>query len=173
MDWEAAGAIGEIVGAAAVVVTLLYLARETRKNAQALDGTSSREFGFRLGEWHRLMATDPELRRIVLKSVQPSLADYTEDEWWEFRAAAISLFLIYHTHYVQLGLEIGHREEQENYLRVTRGVIDSWPAWSRFWAEEAHSGTFTQGFIDAVNAVGGAPDFGYVYTAKTASSGDS
>jgi len=50
VNWDAIGAIGEIVGAAAVVVTLLYLGIQTRKNAQALDATSSREFAYRISE---------------------------------------------------------------------------------------------------------------------------
>jgi hypothetical protein len=34
MNWEAIGAIGEIVGATAVVASLLYLAVQMRRNAQ-------------------------------------------------------------------------------------------------------------------------------------------
>ena len=34
MNWEAIGAVGEIVGAAAVVATLFYLARQTSKNVE-------------------------------------------------------------------------------------------------------------------------------------------
>ncbi|HUE77864.1 MAG TPA: hypothetical protein VMM83_07985 [Longimicrobiales bacterium] len=34
MNWDAIGAIGEIVGAAAVVVTLFYLARQIRQNTR-------------------------------------------------------------------------------------------------------------------------------------------
>jgi len=32
MHWEAIGAIGEVVGAAAVVATLIYLARQVRQS---------------------------------------------------------------------------------------------------------------------------------------------
>ena len=32
MDWDAIGAIGEILGATAVLVTLIYLARQVRQN---------------------------------------------------------------------------------------------------------------------------------------------
>ena len=41
MNWEALGAIGEIVGAVAVVVTLGYLAVQIRKNTR-LELTESR-----------------------------------------------------------------------------------------------------------------------------------
>ena len=50
LNWDAIGAAGEIAGAIVVVVSLLYLARETGRNARALDATSIREFGFRLDD---------------------------------------------------------------------------------------------------------------------------
>jgi hypothetical protein len=36
MDWDAIGAVGEIIGALAVLVTLVYLARQIRQNTGAL-----------------------------------------------------------------------------------------------------------------------------------------
>ena len=35
MNWEAISAIGQLVGALAVVISLIYLAREVRSNARA------------------------------------------------------------------------------------------------------------------------------------------
>ena len=40
MDWEAIGAIGEAVGAAVVVVTLIYLATQIRQNTVSQETTS-------------------------------------------------------------------------------------------------------------------------------------
>ena len=40
MDWEAIGAIGEAVGAVALVVTLIYLATQIRQNTVAQETTS-------------------------------------------------------------------------------------------------------------------------------------
>ncbi len=37
MNWEAVGAIGEVLGAVTVVATLFYLSRQIRQNSQALD----------------------------------------------------------------------------------------------------------------------------------------
>ncbi len=36
MNWEAAGALGEIVGAFAVVISLVYLAIQVRQNTTAI-----------------------------------------------------------------------------------------------------------------------------------------
>ena len=38
MNWDAIGAIGEMIGAAAVVASLLYLALQTRANAREKRG---------------------------------------------------------------------------------------------------------------------------------------
>lgn len=40
MDWDAAGAIGELIAAAAVIVTLVYLSRQIRENSRQLSQTS-------------------------------------------------------------------------------------------------------------------------------------
>ena len=37
MNWEAIGAVGEVIGALAVVVTLLYLARQSKNNTSAIN----------------------------------------------------------------------------------------------------------------------------------------
>ena len=41
MNWEAIGAVGEILGAAGVVATLLYLSIQTRNNTQATNAASA------------------------------------------------------------------------------------------------------------------------------------
>jgi hypothetical protein len=162
MNWDALGAIGEIVGALAVVVTLLYLARQTQNNAQALDATSSREFAYRLSEWHREVARDPELKRIMIKSVSPELEEYSDEEWFEFRFLAVSLFRIYETGFIHMNLNVGNREESENHVANARSVIDSFPAWKLFWDNEGSTGSFTSGFIEEVNSSTSKGDFRFL-----------
>ena len=161
LNWDAIGAAGEIAGAIAVVVSLLYLARETGRNARALDATSIREFGFRLSEWHQNVARDPGMKALIIKSASPELGEYTDSEWWETRICCISLFLIYQTSYMHLRLDLGHREEAMNYVQIARDLIDSFPAWRKFWDDETKSGMFTAEFIEAVNSApsGGSGSF--------------
>ena len=40
MDWEAAGAIGEIIGALAMFLTLVYLATQIRQNTKAVQASA-------------------------------------------------------------------------------------------------------------------------------------
>ncbi len=51
MNWEAIGAIGEIVGAMAVVITLVYLALQTRHSAAATQSSTEVEASRQLSAW--------------------------------------------------------------------------------------------------------------------------
>jgi len=61
MDWEAIGAIGEIAGAAAVLVTLIYLSIQIRQNTKALGHASERGATDDAFRWVFAVIQDPEL----------------------------------------------------------------------------------------------------------------
>ena len=61
MNWEALSAIGQLLGAVAVVITLVYLSREFRANTKAMI-TSTRDSVFReLMEFNHLLAGNDRL----------------------------------------------------------------------------------------------------------------
>jgi hypothetical protein len=61
MNWDAFGAIGELVGAAAVVVSLIYVSIQVRSGTQALQ-TTTRDSVFKsLQEWNLVVMADPRL----------------------------------------------------------------------------------------------------------------
>jgi hypothetical protein len=140
------------VGAIAVVVTLLYLARETGKNAKAVDATSSREVAFRISEWHRDAAKDPELRRIITKGLGTELCEFaTPEEAYEFHATALSLFTIYQAQFMHRAFKVGHEDEVDLYVSVARGVIQ-FPTFRRWWDDVTAAGGFNAEFVRAVEA---------------------
>jgi hypothetical protein len=165
MNWDAIGAVAEAAGAIAVIATILFLARETRKNAQAIDATSSRDAAHQISEWHREVAGNPELKRILLKSTSTEAIGFTAEEWFEFRLLAISLFHIFQSHFVHQTLNVGSVELSKINIHYAQSVISSWPAWRRFWEEEVSSGTFLSGFVSAVDGPGGA-DYTYMATQR-------
>jgi len=50
MDWQAIGAVGEMLGAAAVVASLVYLARQVRSSAAVIRATAYREIALGTAE---------------------------------------------------------------------------------------------------------------------------
>ncbi|XOV83653.1 MAG: hypothetical protein ACFHXK_00755 [bacterium] len=78
MNWDAIGAMGEIIGAAAVVATLVYLARQIgQQNRQAKRTENNASFaqfsGLRIS-----LATDPEFAKFLTDSLHsPESLDET------------------------------------------------------------------------------------------------
>jgi hypothetical protein len=65
VNWEAISAIGQIVGAFAVVISLIYLAREIRSNARAARYASMETLIWWLGQ----LAEHPHLRELYYRGV--------------------------------------------------------------------------------------------------------
>ena len=133
MNWDAIGAIAELVGATAVVLTLVYLARETAKNSKAIDATSSRSVVLHTSAFNAEIARDPELTKIFLRSYQLQEQNYTEEEWFKFVLAATSLTQQWQVQIMQGELGLGNEDEIQKNVIFTASVIKTFPAWQKFW----------------------------------------
>ena len=76
IDWEAIGAIGELVGAVAVVVTLAYFGMQMRHSAKVAEAESERET---LLEWQRATVQFVQDGPRILPSLD-GFQDVDEDE---------------------------------------------------------------------------------------------
>jgi len=65
LDWNAAGAIGEILGAIAVFLTLAYLAAQIRQANKMARFETTREIMAQFNACNQLYATDPSIRRVL------------------------------------------------------------------------------------------------------------
>ena len=68
MTWDAVGAIGEIVGAAAVVATLVYLAVQVRHNTNALTSSTFQGISSALAQNMEVLSTTPGVPALFLKA---------------------------------------------------------------------------------------------------------
>ncbi len=64
MNWGAAGAIGEIVGALAVVISLVYLAIQVRQNTAAIATQAARDALAAVREFNQHLMVNPPMARI-------------------------------------------------------------------------------------------------------------
>ena len=67
MNWDAVGAIGEMLGAAAVVVTLAYLARQIRQNSLAMKVAAKQEMTKQYSDFADLLLLNDELFQLQSK----------------------------------------------------------------------------------------------------------
>ena len=69
MNWEAIGAIGQLVGALAVVISVLYLAREVRSSAQATRVASERSLTDITMQFLREVAEHPDVSELYYRGI--------------------------------------------------------------------------------------------------------
>ena len=75
MDWNAAGAIGEILGAIAVFLTLLYLATQIKQTNKMARFETTREIMGQFNACNHLYATDATIREVLLNKGELSVEE--------------------------------------------------------------------------------------------------
>ena len=79
MNWDAIGAAGEIIGAAAVVVSLLYLAVQMRQSNRLVARAAEKEILAVRADYNKFVASDPKLNELFWKGIDtPELLNEAE-----------------------------------------------------------------------------------------------
>ena len=156
MNWEALGAIGEIVGAVAVILTLGFLALQIRQNSRTVKATAAQSVLQSLSEALRAAAESRVLTRVMMQG----LTDFDkldETDEWQFFLWLFAWFRLVeqaYQHYAMGNIEEGTWAGQVAHLK---GNLAN-PAVARFWAvrRSAFSQEFQQ-FVDSLDLSGGTP----------------
>ena len=69
MNWNAIGAVGEIFGGLAVVLSLVYVAAQLRQNTEALRRAASADAISAIRHWNDALIRDPEVGRIFTQGL--------------------------------------------------------------------------------------------------------
>lgn len=94
MNWTAIGAIGEFLGAAGVIITLIYLARQVRHATRATRLSTSHSIAAAARDWNRPLLADPELAwTFQVGTEDPAKLD--EKEQARFIELCFSLFRMF------------------------------------------------------------------------------
>ena len=77
MNWDAVGAIGEITGAIAVIVTIGYLALQMRQNTRSVQSAAAQQILEGLAELNQFLGSDPQINDLWWRGLQhpESLSD--------------------------------------------------------------------------------------------------
>ncbi len=94
MNWEAIGAVGEVLGAAGVIITLAYLAVQMRQSNRLAKRAAVQSVLAGRAEMNRFIASDPVLNDLVLKGME-SPDDLDEGERTRFRTAGSTVIRHY------------------------------------------------------------------------------
>ncbi len=70
MNWEAIGAVGEIVGAIAVIATLIYLAVQIKESAQASRSAAVTDATTPMLSFYQELGSNPQTRELFLEGME-------------------------------------------------------------------------------------------------------
>src|SRR5882757_5081042 len=133
MNWEAIGAISQIVGAVLVGITLIYLAVQLRKNTSALKSSAFLAISTLMGSTMEVWATHSDLAPLLIKA-QAGLDELSPDERARFGFLMMMAFRRVETVVVQRHLGFIDRELTEGFERSAlsalhaKGVRQWWDA---------------------------------------------
>jgi hypothetical protein len=119
LNWEAIGAIGEIVGAAAVVATLAYLAIQTRQSNKIARSNTILELQAENRAHRNSLAQDSELSEIVMKAIGGQ--ELSELELFRYRARSDSSLSYFESIFLQAESGI---IEKEDFARFKPMVLE-------------------------------------------------
>ena len=80
MNWDAVGAVGELLGAVVVIATLLYLARQISQTNKISKTSVARELQQKYSELYTLIASDPEINSLVTRLRRSDYVPQSEEE---------------------------------------------------------------------------------------------
>lgn len=97
VNWDALGAAGEILGAAAVVITLLYLVRQLKHAESSSQSSATDRVLQRFDDLNRLVVTDANLRGVLIK--EGGLTPSEEEQLYTFAMMYCNIWLSVQTAY--------------------------------------------------------------------------
>ena len=139
MNWDAIGAVGEIVGALAVVISIVYLALQIRQNSSLVRSSGYQTAVQTANHFLEGLSSNPETLK-VFQAAQESYADLSEDDQVLARTLFLQLFLMYESLFYQYQDGVvapdiweGRRKMMFNFLSMP-GVAVWWEDWNAIFA---------------------------------------
>jgi hypothetical protein len=134
VNWDAVGAIGEIAGALAVVITLVFLSRQMRETARQLSLASATEANTLFNEAFAPIYNNDHNMKIWVQGLREpaSLCEDDLEIFFLFMARLVAVFDTVVAHHEQLGSLDGER------LEISRRFIAQFleSPGGRVWTEQ-------------------------------------
>lgn len=131
MNWEAVAAVSEVVGAIAIVITLLYLAQQLRQNTQAIKSATWQATQDAEQRFDESIATGPGMANLFnrgMKDGAGSLEGAEQTQFWLIEKQLMDLYQTHHYHY-----ENGIIDEDlwQNWVAQLDDGMKDFPNWGR------------------------------------------
>ena len=137
------GALGELIGSVAVVVTLLFLTIQMRQNTSALESNSESDAALEYAVWHQRMAADPTLVELFERAVTRE-HELTADEVARLRWLIGEFVFMCEAQYRRRLRGLLTEESWQRQLDNLIGMIDGFESIKEFWERYPVAPSFQQ-----------------------------
>ena len=144
MNWDAFSAIGEWIGATAVIVTLIYLATQVRHTKRELKLLGMQARGNTAMDVLVPIVNDPEIASLLLKMGHPRFGDFGLEAVEAQRIGA----------WCHMWMQV----QQANHYLLPEGTHDellqfwlSVPGFAEFW--DKNKGAYDEDFVDRMERI--------------------
>jgi len=130
MNWDAVGSIAELVGAFAVLLTLIYLATQMKQNNKQMQDDATEALITQFNNFRLALLADGEVARIYIKGAEAN-EELSPEESLRFRTAVgnvMSTMWGMHSR-IQNGtvnLDLDYLEGLLSNMAASPGIVASW-----------------------------------------------
>ncbi len=150
MNWDAAGAIGEIVGAAGVIVTLVYLAVQIRQNTKSLRAAAVWDSQMSFVAINESLADGGRISEIIFRTISDSGSLNSFEKHLAHRFAR-SFFQRMEAQHALYSNGILDQEVWELRCGYFQSILGN-PVFKEAWELDKQNGMFTRAFTDAIES---------------------
>jgi hypothetical protein len=161
MTLQDLGSLGEFVGAIAVVISLIYLAVQVRRNTQQLESNvqallraESSAQHEQWSNWRKMQINDPELISVWNRGLK-DLQSLNDVEYTQFNMLATELFYIISNVWERQQASVAPSGAWEIGRRSAAAFLEQ-PGGTAWWSKAKHF--FYEHFIEEVDHIGGQGD---------------
>jgi hypothetical protein len=132
MNWDAIGAIAELLGAVGVIASLIYLATQIRQSREQMRAATAQQLQSQLTSTGQAATRDPELARLLRRGNE-NVEQLDEDELFRFNFYFSGLWTEYDTAYYQYRIGLLD-EDRWQVIRCQLKFMLQPPGITRWWA---------------------------------------
>ena len=149
MNWDAIGATGEVLGAIAVVISLVYLAFQIRHNTKSVRGSTLQQNTDFWGDFFLRLA-QPDIADVYSTGMK-GRADISPITFTQFNCLARSMFLGFENQYFQYRNGILDSESYLGYERIIADQILAFRGFRIYW--EQNRSYYSPSFVSHIDTL--------------------
>ena len=137
MNWDAVGALAEVIGAITVVITLVYVAAEIRQNTKSNRNVALQTISTQNADWLSLITQDEGVARLF-RVGQQDPQELSDDERVRYGMLMTQFFRVFDTQFYQYKTKVLPEEFWQSSVRSMQAILRRKGArmwWTKYGAQ--------------------------------------